>query len=134
MKVLDQIEDMLCDELESVVKKKELTTSSLELIDTAVDIVKDIHTVRAMDEEFGSHPGYSQGYYGRMPYYMYDDMPSGSSYARGRGSSGQMSSRGRYYNDGYSGDTKDELQRLMSTAKNDHEREAIRTAIDNMNR
>lgn len=136
MKVYDQIKDMLCDELEDVVKQKELTPSNLELIDTAIDVLKDIKTIEAMDAEYPD--GYSQGYYGRMPIYMYDDPGMGNSYARGRGSNAQRDSRGRYMsdgysrNDGYSGDTKEELHRLMSAAKNDREREAIRAALDSM--
>ena len=137
MKVLNQIEDMLCDELDGIANQKELTSSNLDMLDVAIDILKDIKTINAMDQE----SGYSQGYYGRMPIYMYDDMGmthEGSSYARGRGSNAQRDSRGRYMsngysrNDGYSGDTKEELQRLMGTAKNEREREAIKNALDRM--
>lgn len=133
MRVYDEIKDMLCDELEDVVKKKELTPNSLELIDTAIDVIKDIHTIKAMEQEYPDDGGYSQGYYGRMPVYMYDD--PGMSYARGRGMNAPRDSRGRYYSDGrdgYSGDTKEELEKLMSTAKTDRERETIRHALDNM--
>jgi len=137
MKVYNQIKEMLCDELEGIAKKKELTTSSLEVIDKAIDIVKDIATIEAMEQEYGySEDGYSGGYYGRMPYYMYDDM--GSSYSRGRGSNARRDSMGRYSNEGrsydYSGDTREELQRLMNSTQNDREREAIRKALDSMNR
>ena len=151
MKVYDQIHDMLCDELEEIAKKKELTSSNLEVIDKAIDIVKDIATIKAMEQEFGdSHDGYSRdggysnGYYGRMPYYMYDDgMSHDNSYARGRGTYAQRDSRGRYSSDGYSnnrsydgysGDTREELQRIMNSAQNDREKEAIRKALDSMNR
>ncbi len=146
MKVYDRIQDMLCDELEEIAKKNELTSSNLEVIDKAIDIVKDIATIHAMEQEYGSSDdgysrdgGYSQGYYGRMPYYMYDDgMPhDNSSYARGRGTYAKRDSMGRYSSDGrsydgYSGDTKEELQRLMNSAQNDREREVIRKALDSM--
>lgn len=146
MKVYDRIKDMLCDELEEIAKKNELTSSNLEVIDKAIDIVKDIATIHAMEQEYGSSDdgysrdgGYSQGYYGRMPYYMYDDgMPhDNSSYARGRGTYAKRDSMGRYSSDGrsydgYSGDTKEELQRLMNSAANDREREVIRKALDSM--
>lgn len=126
MRVYDEIKEMLCDELEDVVKKKELTPNSLELIDTAIDVIKDIHTIKAMEEEYPDNDGYSQGYYRRMPVYMYDD----PGMQRGMGGSRMR------YNDGYSrdytGDTKEDLQRLMNTAKNDRERETIRHALDNM--
>lgn len=174
MKVYDQIKDMLCDELEEIAKKKELTTNSLEVLYKGVDILKDISTIKAMEQEYpeegysgnrgySREGGYSQGYFGRMPYYMYDDgmgmsnrggsyeggsyeggSYEGGSYARGRGSNANRDSRGRYSSeggysrnyseDGYSGDTKEELQRLMNNAQNDREREAIRKALDSMNR
>lgn len=139
MKVYEQIKDMLCDELEEIAKQKQLSSSTLDTLDEVVDIVKDIDTIMAMEQEYGysGNDGYSQGYYGRMPIYMYDDADmarEGRSYARGRGSNAARDSRGRYMSDGYSGDTKEELQHLMSTAKNDREREAIRAALDHMNR
>lgn len=142
MKVYDQIKDMLCDELEEIAKKKELTSSNLDVIDKAVDIVKDIATIKAMEQEYPSEgysqDGYSNGYYPRYPIYMYDDGMShdGHSFARGRGSNARRDSMGRYADgrsyDGYSGDTKEELRQLMSRATNDREREAIRKALDNM--
>lgn len=156
MKVYEQIKDMLCDELEEIAKKKELTSSSLDVLDKSIDIIKDIATIKAMEQEFpeegysgegySREGGYSRGFYGRMPYYMYDDAGTGmsmegSSYARGRGQNAKRDSMGRYSNegksynysrDGYSGDTKSELQRLMDTAQNEREREAIRKALDSM--
>lgn len=132
MKVLNHIEDMLCDELEDIVKKNDLSMNNLDIIDTAVDVIKDIHTISAMEQEYPSENGYSQGYYGRMPIYMYDEGMTGNSYARGRGANAPRDSRGRYMTRGYSGDTKDELERLMDMAKDDREREAIRSAIDHM--
>ena len=143
MKVFNQIKDMLCDELEEIAKKKELTTSSLEVIDKAVDIIKDLSTIAAMEQEYpsegysrdgGYSQGFGRGYWDRMPYYMNDDGMShdGNSYARGRGSNANRDSMGRYSNDGYSGDTREELQRLMSAAKNEREREVIRHALESM--
>jgi hypothetical protein len=139
MKMYEQIKDMLCDELEGIAKKKELTSSSLDVIYRSVDILKDLATIKAMEQEYpdegyskdGYSQGYSQGYFNRMPIYAYDgDM----SYARKRDSMGRYSRDGHY--DGrsydYSGDTKEELQRIMSMAQNDRERDAIRKALDSM--
>ena len=132
MKVYNDIREMLCDELEEIAKKNELTTNSLEVIYKSVDIIKDLSVIEAMEEEYGHHDGYSNGYYDRYPYYMYDDM---SSYARGR----KRDSMGRYSRDyeheGYSRDSmKDELRAMMDKAKTDKEREAIRMALDSMNK
>lgn len=125
---------MLCDELEEIAKKKELTTNSLDVLYKGVDILKDISTIEAMEQEYGySNDGYSQNYSGRMPVYMYDD---GASYARGRGQYAQRDSMGRYA-DGHDysrehRDTKEELRHMMERASNDREREAIRKAMDSM--
>lgn len=141
MKIYEQINEMLCDELEDIVKQKELSPNTLEMLDTIVDIVKDLKEIETMESEYptagysrdGGYTkgnGYSEGYWGRMPYYMYEDENQGSSYARGRNNNtGRDSQR---YGNGYSGDTKEELHKLMSTAKNDREREAIRAALDSM--
>ncbi len=136
MKVYDHIKDMLCDELEEIAKKKELTTNSLDVIYKSVDVLKDIKTIESMEMEYPSEgysqDGYSRGFYERMPVYAYDD--GTHSYARGRGSNAKRDSMGRYSSDGYSMDTREELQRLMTNAQNDREREAIRKALDSMNR
>lgn len=129
MKVLYQIEDMLCDELEDIAKKNDLSMNNLDIIDTAVDVLKDISVLRAMEDEYPVEHGYSGRY---NPIYNYDDGMTGSSYARGRGANAARDSRGRYMSRGYSGDTKEELQRLMDMAKDDREREAIRNALDHM--
>lgn len=144
MKAYDKIKDMLCDELDEIAKKKELTSSNLEVIYKSVDILKDIATINAMEQEYGysndgySQDGYSNGYYNRYPYYMYDE--PGNSYARGRTGNVKRDSMGRYSrdghmdysNDGYSRDTASELQRMMDNAKSDKEREALRQAISTM--
>ena len=137
MKIYEQIKDMLCDELEEIAKKKELTTNSLDVIYRSVDVLKDLKTIESMEQEFPSEgysrDGYSQGWYNRMPMYAYDD---GNSYARGRGRYANRDSMGRYsgdeHHDGYSRDTKSELRQMMDRASNDREREAIRKALDSM--
>ena len=138
MRVYDDIKTMLCDELEEIAKKKELTTNSLEVLYKGIDILKDISTIEVMEQEYGySNDGYS----GRMPVYMYDD---GASYARGRGRYAQRDSMGRYADghdysrdnysrEGYSRDgMKDELRMMMDRARTDKEREALRKAMDSM--
>ena len=85
-----------------------------------------------MEQEYGKSEGYSEGYFSRMPYYMYDD---GISYGRTRNV--QRDSRGRYSSDGHSydhADTKEELMHLMDKATNEREREALRMALESMNK
>lgn len=107
MEILYETKDLLCEELEKINKKHDIgNMAELEIIYKAVDIIKDISTIEAM-EEYGDE-------------YSYDnDM----SYARNRDSRGRYSSRGRRsYNDGrmmsmdrgYSGDeSKEEMMRKI---------------------
>ena len=91
MKVYHEIKEMLERELEQIADKRELTSSSLDVMDKVVDIIKDIETICAMRE--AEEDGYSHFY----PYYMYDDgMMDGQSYARGRGRYAKRDSMGRY--------------------------------------
>lgn len=136
MRVYNQIKEMMCDELEHL-SRRELTPSSLDIIDKAVDIIKDI------DEITGGEEGYSfrgnsyqgQGNSTRFGYGMYPIY--GNSFERGRSRdsmgrySGEGNSMGGYYAGG--SNTKDELKRLMEQATNETEKEAIRVAIESMN-
>lgn len=153
MKVLYDIQDMLEDELKKIAKKDEITTGDLDNIYKMVDIVKDVTTVKAMEEG-----GYSQessrrsyeGSYGRGgSYNSYDGSYRGSyegSYGRrGRDgdSDGRYSEEGSYRNsrgsyDGYSGHNKEQmiehLTEMMRNARNEEERDAYRKVIDQMKR
>lgn len=116
MDILYGIKDLLCEELDKINKKHDVSAADLEMTYKAVDIIKDISTIEAM-EEYGDE-------------YSYDD---DMSYARNRDSMGRYSSRrgrrsydgGNYsnrrsYNDrmsmdgGYSGaESKDEMMRKI---------------------
>ncbi len=114
MKVLDELCDVLEDELEDIVKSaRNNGMSPDELVNAykAVDIVKDITTIKAMKE--AEYDGYSrEGYSGRMmPYYgSYDE---DYSMARGRGSNAMRDNRGRYSRD----DEKEHLMKEMENMK-----------------
>lgn len=141
MRTYDKIKDILCNELDEIAKKNELTSNNLEVIYKASDILKDLTSVEAMEREYSNgysqDGGYSNGYYERFPYYMYEG--DGNSYTRGRGTYANRDSMGRYsrdaheyQNEGYSRDATSELQRMMENAKNDKEREALRQALSSM--
>ena len=101
MEILYETKDLLCEELEKINKKHDIgNMAELEVMYKAVDIIKDITTIEAMEEaDFND--------------YSYDD---DMSYARNRDSRGRYSRRGRsrrsydntdrmmVMNRGYSGD------------------------------
>ena len=114
MDTLYRLKDRVCDMIDEVLEKSDITPTELERLYKAVDIVKDVVTIEAMEN-------------GDFDDYSYDD---GMSYARNRDSRGRYSSRrGRSYDDyrmmrldrGYSGDESkeemmhkiDELQRRV---------------------
>jgi len=134
MNTIYNVEDRVEDELKQICKKPEWSPSDIEMIYKMIDILKDTSTIEAMKEA-----GYSQAS-ARMSYddpgmayanrgNSYDDY----SYRRGRDSMGRYTSR-----DGYSGHDKESmiegLREKMHMATNESDREAIRRAIDILER
>lgn len=121
-KSMERVRDLLCDELEKISSKGELTAGSLETIDKLTHSIKSIDTIMAMDDA-----GYSKDY---MPAY------GARSYAGQR-----RDSMGRYsrnsYRRGYSYDEAkddmiDQLEGIMQTAPDKRTKDAIRKAIEAM--
>lgn len=102
---MDELRDMLCEELDQIAQKGELTAGSLETIDKLTHSIKSIDTIMAMEDS-----GYSR-------------MDRGGSYAgdgRGRSTRGQRRdsmgrySRNSYQRGGYSrGDGKEEMMEKL---------------------
>lgn len=82
---MEELKEMLCEELEKITKKGELSAGGLDVVDKLTHSIKSIDTIMAMEES-----GYSN--------------ESGYSYARGRGSNARRDSRGRYSSRGGSYD------------------------------
>lgn len=58
-----ELKDMLCDELDKVVKKGELSAGSLDVIDKLTHSIKSIETIMAMNGYSNRAMGrYSRGY------------------------------------------------------------------------
>ena len=124
MHELHELKEMLCDELDKITKKGELSAGSLDAVDKLTHSIKSIDTIIAME-------GYSE-----------DDMMNnrGGSYARGRkrDSMGRYSRdnyvRGSYNRGGYSRDEemenlKMELHEILENAGSEEERKMIRRWI-----
>ena len=116
-RVYEDIEKMLCKELEEIGRKGELTTNNLDVMYRSVDVIKDIYTIDAM-----KHSGYSNAYpddyserYMR-PMYSYDERP----HTEHHDTMG-----------GYSRDEAD-LRAMMDRATDMHEKEVLRKALDSM--
>ena len=122
MRVLDDVQNMLCRELDEI-QHKELSSNNLEVIDKAVDILKDISTINAMEQG-----GYSNEYSGRFPMYAYDGNSYGNSYEYSNAR--RRDSMGRYSREG----VMEHLQKAMDEAKDDRQRDEIRRLMDSVKR
>ena len=119
MDILYELKDLLCEELMEINKKHDFKNmAELEVAYKAVDIIKDISTIEAMEEaDFGGDSYDDDMSYTRNR----DSMGRYSSRRRGRRSydnSGNYSSRRSYNNmsmdGGYSGtESKEEMMRKI---------------------
>ena len=62
MDSLYELKDLLCDEIEDIVEKNDITPTELERAYKAVDIIKDIETIDAMKNSEFSGYSYDEGY------------------------------------------------------------------------
>ena len=116
MKAMEELKELLEEELKKIAKKGDITPTELESVYKAVDVIKDIATIKAMEgssdedtkQQYMKYKDYSQddGHSERMMWYPYMDGPvwnqnrsmtgnHGSSYAYDN-----MSNRGSYDGDG----------------------------------
>ena len=133
----EQLYDMLCDELDQIAEKGELTAGSLDTIDKLTHSIKSLGTIMAMEgySNEGSYEGYYEG--------SYENRGGNRGGNRGRSNRGSYArrrdSRGRYSRErGYSMDDKKEhimekLEDLMQDAQDSKTRMAIEEAIMRLN-
>lgn len=87
MKAMHDLKEMLCDEIDKIAKKGELTAGSLETVHKLTDTVKNIDKILMLEEDEG---GYSERRDNRGRYSRDDGMD----YSRGRG--GNWNAQGSY--------------------------------------
>mgnify|MGYP004467154897 FL=1 len=116
MKTLYELKDMLCDELDEIGKKGEMSAGDLETVHKLTDTIKNIDKITMLEEN-----GYSRD----------EDYPAdygrGSSYAR----RGRHYVRGHYSRD----DGRDSLMRKldeMMRSTDGYDRETIQRCIDEL--
>ena len=107
MRELYDLCDKLKGEIKSLNSKNDISPTELDRAFKAVDIIKDIKTIEAMED-------YSDDGYSGRRYYYDDDMK----YARDRSYRRDRDSMGRYTDNGYSGhDDKEEMMRKIDEMK-----------------
>lgn len=115
LKTYHDLKDMLCEELDEITRKGELTAGSLDTVDKLTHSIKSLETIIAMNEAQDGESGY-------YPY-------MGRSYQR-------RDMRGRYSRDnrGYSrDDSRDsmihELREIMQDAPDEHTKKRFQSFI-----
>ena len=108
MHEMEELKQMLCDELEKITRKGELSAGSLDAVDKLTHSIKSIETIMAMNDysnEGRSYDGNYGGSYGRSY--------RGRSYERGNGRRSRDYSGRRYSRDEGMMMLKEELEDLM---------------------
>ena len=132
MRTIKDFGELLCKQIDKINKKGDITPDELQRMDKAVDIIKDITVICAM-EEYGKDPEEemysSMGYYGRNS----RNMPAWSS--QGRDSMGRYSSSMGYSRDDSAKQTmRHDLELKLAGARNEEERQMYMRMMDALER
>ena len=132
MRTIKDFGELLCKQIDKINKKGDITPDELQRMDKAVDIIKDITVICAM-EEYGKDPEEemysSMGYYGRNS----RNMPAWSS--QGRDSMGRYSSTMGYSRDDSAKQTmRHDLELKLAGARNEEERQMYMRMMDALER
>lgn len=128
MEYMDKLRDKLCDELDEIARKPEMSAGDLETAHKLTDTIKNLDKIEMLEDG-----GYSQA--GDWEADMRGTYGRGSSYrGRKRDSMGRYSREGRGGRGGYSRhDAKEammeQMEMLMDQAGSEREREAIRRCM-----
>lgn len=122
MRALEKLRDMLCDELDEIAEKDDLSTGSLDIIDKLAHSIKNLDKIMMRD-------GYS-----RTSDWEAEGFMRGNSYRRSRDSMGRYSRDDGYSNRGYSRNSETEhmvekLEDMLDRAGGESEHMALKKAI-----
>lgn len=123
MKYMEDLKEMLCDELDKIASKGELTAGSLDTVQKLTHSIKSIETIMAM-EEYGDSYDDGYGSYRRSNKRVYRS-------GRGRDSMGRYTSNARNRRM-YSGDMEEKITELMEETDDPKIRQALQKALDKM--
>lgn len=123
---MHELKEKLCEELEEIASKPEMSAGDLEAAHKLTDTIKNIDKIKMLEED----GGYSRA--GDWEADMRGTYGRGSSYrGRKRDSMGRYSRDGRYSRHA-SPDMIDKLQTMMDNASTERERDAIRRLMNEM--
>lgn len=132
MRYMEDLKEMLCDELDKIASKGELTAGSLDTVQKLTHSLKSIETIMAM-EDYGdsyedgrsrrSYEGGNRSYEGGGSNRSYR-----GSYARRGGNRGGGRSRRMYSGD----DIEERITELMNEVDEPKVRQALQKALEHM--
>ena len=132
MEYMDKLRDKLCDELDEIARKPEMSAGDLETAHKLTDTIKNIDKIEMLEEDGGYSQAGDWEMEGRGSYNR------GSSYrGRKRDSMGRYSREGNYSRRMYSrGDAKEhmmmELEEAMNVATSERDKDIIRRAMSQL--
>lgn len=139
MKAMEELRDTLCEELEKIARKPEMSAGDLEAVHKLTDTIKNIDKITILEED----GGYSQagdweiegrGRYDRDNSYRGRRRDSRGRYSRDGRDDGGYSRRGGYSRDGGRDRMMDHLEQMMGEASSETERQAIRRCMEQLER
>lgn len=122
IRALESLRDMLCEELEKIASKGEISVGTLDIVDKLAHTIKNIDKIM-MSEDYSHAGGWEAE--GHM---------RGNSYRRSRDSMGRYSRDDGYSSRGYSRNSDaehmiEQLEDMMKTAGGESEHMALKKAI-----
>lgn len=132
MEYMDKLRDKLCDELDEIARKPEMSAGDLETAHKLTDTIKNIDKIEMLEEDGSYSQAGDWEMEGRGSYNR------GSSYrGRKRDSMGRYSREGNYSRRMYSrGDAKEhmmmELEEAMNAATSERDKDIIRRAMSQL--
>lgn len=135
MHAIYELKEMLCDELEELGKKGELTAGSLDTVDKLAHAIKNINKIiESYEEEEEGYSGRMDGSYQRGGGNRVGSYARGD--GRGRGRNARRDSMGRYSSErGYSrdgGELADRIEDMMQDAPNEQTRREMQRLAEMM--
>lgn len=130
MKNMEELKDMLCEELEEITKKGEISMGDLDVVEKITTSIKNIDKIVMADrysygESEGSYGSYRGSYDGGM-----HDMSNRGSY----GNEGSSYARGRHYVRGhysYGDDVSTKLEEMLNDSRMDsNDKRILRQAME----
>lgn len=134
MRYIEDLKEMLCDELDKIASKGELTAGTLDTVQKLTHSLKSVETIMAME---GYGDSYDDWSYEDGSYERGGNRGGGRSNRRGRDSMGRYTNRS-YARNGrsrrmYSGDDMEQkITELMNEADDPKVRQALQKALDKM--